>query len=66
MITTLPPDVHPEGRYSTTDAARVLGISRNTLRAHAAQGHISFGIRRCNGRRFYLGRHIMAFWKAYA
>ena len=53
-------------RFSTTDAANLLGIHRNTLRLHTKAGHIKCGYNRVNRRPFYLGREIRRYWRAYA
>ncbi|MGM9759302.1 MAG: MerR family DNA-binding transcriptional regulator [Parabacteroides sp.] len=58
------PVVKPAGRYGAIEAAKVLGIHRNTLRNYTEQGLIKFGVRRSTGRKFYLGSDLLKFWKA--
>ena len=65
MITT-EPKVDKDGRYSAKEAASLLGVSRSTLARDVKAGKIKCGIRRSNGRRFYLGMEIVRYWKAEA
>ena len=64
MMTSTQPQVDPEGRYSHCEAARKLGINRNTLRLHREQGHIRCNYRSDTYRPFYLGSEILKFWRA--
>lgn len=52
------------GRYSTTEACKLLGIHRNTLNNQTNAGNIRCGRHRHNLRRFYLGKEIKRFWRA--
>lgn len=63
-MTNLEPEVSDNGRYSITEAAKVLGLHRNTLLLHTDQCSIRCGIRKANGRKFYTGADIKKFWKA--
>ncbi len=63
MIAT-EPQVAPSGRYSITEAARALGISRDTLRRHTIAQKIKCGVRKANNKKFYKGIDILAYWKA--
>ena len=64
MITAIEPNVSLNGRYSVTEASALLGIDRKTLRNHALEGRIRFGIRRTNGRKFFCGRELLRYWKS--
>lgn len=64
MITTNEPKVNEGGRYSVMQACEALGIHRNTLRNYTEQGLIKCGFRRETGRKFYVGREIVRFWRA--
>lgn len=61
-MTQLPPQVATEGLYGMTDAARALGITRNTLRKYAEGGYISFYVRKSNRRRVTTGKEIIKLW----
>ena len=65
-MTTTEPKVDKDGRYSTEQAAKMLGISRRTLDGHAKIGKIRYGRRRSNGRRFYTGMEIVRYWRSEA
>lgn len=58
------PDISDNARYSLTDAAKLLGIHRNTLYNHTKQFKIKVGYRRSNGRPFYTGRALKMYWRA--
>ncbi len=64
MITAIEPTVSATARYSITQAAGILGISRITLRRYTDSGLIKCGFRRETARKFYLGSEILRFWKA--
>ena len=64
-MTSVKPDVKPDGRYSINETCSFLGLkSRNTLRSYVAKGLIKQGIRRSNGRPFYLGSEIVKCWSS--
>ncbi|MDE6183214.1 MAG: helix-turn-helix domain-containing protein [Rikenellaceae bacterium] len=65
-MTATEPKVDKDGRYSTKETAKMLGISRRTLDDHARIGKIKYGRRRSNGRRFYTGMEIVRYWRAEA
>jgi len=58
------PAVAITGRYSVSEASKILGIDRKTLYRHTIDGIIKCGFRRANGRRFYTGSEIQRYWKA--
>lgn len=60
------PKLSPTARYAIGEAAKILGISRNTLRKHTNTGPagIDCGFRKSNGRKFYTGLDIMRYWRA--
>ena len=59
------PKVADFGRYNVTETCTKLGICRSTLHRYGKLGKIRFGIRRANMRKFYEGREIKRFWRAY-
>lgn len=63
-MSTAEPNVSDSGRYSIGEAAKILGVHRNTLRQHTNQGLIKCGFRRQNMRRFYTGVEIKKYWKS--
>ena len=61
-MTNEAPRVSPEGRYSTTEAYRALGISYNTLMRYMSLGLIR---PRIGGRRrVFLGSEIIRCWRS--
>lgn len=63
MVTT-EPKVTLNGRYSTDEAAALLGVHRNTIIRYTKKGKLLFGIRRSTTRKYYTGAEILRFWKA--
>ncbi|MGV8139460.1 MAG: helix-turn-helix domain-containing protein [Mangrovibacterium sp.] len=64
MITPLEPQCADSGRYNSKETAKILGIHINTLKRHADQGYIRYGIRQCNRRKFFFGHEIKRYWRA--
>lgn len=62
MMTEIEPQTVPAGRYNSKRASELLGIHRNTLRNKTNSGEIKCEFRK-DGRRFYLGREIVRFWR---
>lgn len=62
LTTTLPP-ISDTDMFSTTQAASVLGIHRNTLTIHANHGLIKYSINKRTGYRKYSGREIKRYWR---
>lgn len=58
------PQVADNGRYNVAKACQVLGISRKTLYKYCELGLISYGIRKANGRKFFIGSAIKKLWRA--
>ena len=64
-MTSVRPEVKMDGRYTVNETCQLLGIkSRNTLRSWVSQGLIRQGVRKTNGRPFYLGSEILKCWSA--
>lgn len=57
------PDIKPAERFNATEAARLLGISRETFRQHVLKGHIRPRYGRYSKRPFYYGKDILIFWR---
>lgn len=60
-MTTSTPEVLKSSRYSISDAARLLGVHRNTIRNAMKRGHLVYHIG-INGRSFITGKSILDFW----
>ena len=56
------PLVKDTGRYTISQAAELLGIHRTSLWRYTVQGLIPCKYMR-NGRKFYLGKELVKFWK---
>ena len=52
-------------RFKAADAARMLGIHRNTLRLHTIAGHIHCVFTRQSNRPYYTGSEIKRYWRTY-
>ena len=63
-LTSDEPEVSNNGRYPTMVVCAILGVCYKTLIKYTDQGKIRCGIRKSNGRKFYLGSEIKRFWKA--
>lgn len=63
-MTPIEPTCPDTARYSLADAARLLGVHRNTLYNHTKQLKIKVGYRRSNGRPFYTGRALKTYWRS--
>lgn len=62
-MTSILPDIPDSGRYSVSEAANHLGVSRVTLNNYCKTGLIKFGIRKANNRKFITGAEIKRLWK---
>ena len=62
-MTTTRPDVALTGRYPIGEAAKKLGIHRDTLRARIKDGSVKCKYRRNNLRKIILGSEIIRFWE---
>lgn len=56
------PDICPTGRYSITEIAELLQVSKQTVSNWMADGRLPFGIRRANNRRFAKGQDVLNIW----
>lgn len=63
-MTNEEPKVTDRGRYTTTEAAALLGIHRNTLRNWAQSSKIKCTHRKVNCRRYFTGAEIKRIWNA--
>jgi predicted site-specific integrase-resolvase len=62
-MTTIEPVVAQNGRYNIKKTCEILNINRNTLRKYTLAGFIKCGYRPPCGRKFYLGKEIIKYWK---
>lgn len=57
-------DVVDSGQYCIKEAAKKLGISRETLRRHTDKGNIRVNRHRYTGKKYYTGTELRRFWGA--
>ena len=57
------PKVIPSARYELREAAEILGVSPTTLSKWTNEGKIKYGIKKVNGRRFWLGSELLRAWR---
>jgi DNA-binding transcriptional MerR regulator len=62
MMSSLPPQVIDDARYSTTEASKILGIHRNTLTLFRRQNLLKSLKDDISGRFLYEGRELSRFW----
>lgn len=60
-MTTEEPRVVDSGRYGMSDAAKILGVARCTLRRWIYAGRVNVGFRNLNGRMFITGQELKEF-----
>lgn len=58
------PSIAVRGRYSVTEAAKVMGVDRSTIRRWIEAGTMRCGYHRHNKRRFVTGEEIQRFFNA--
>lgn len=68
-MTTTEPIIADTARLNASQTARLLDMSRDTLRKYTDEGLIKCGHRRlvsktATPRRFYVGHEIKRFWRA--
>ncbi len=63
-MTATEPNVSNAGKYSVSETAAALGVSRKTIQRHTELGYIKCQVRKCNNRRTYLGSEIKRYWGA--
>lgn len=64
-MTVVEPQIPDNARLPIGKAAKLLGISRETLRTHTENNYIKCGWNRANKRRFYTGAELKRYWRAY-
>jgi len=64
-MVSVPPAVHPKGKYGTNETCALLGINRTTLWRYTKRGLICCKISGVSGRLYYLGSDIMRFWNKF-
>ena len=64
MITATDPVVNATSRYSIAEAAKILGVHRNSIMNYTKSGLLKCGIRKATKRKFYTGIEILKFWRA--
>ena len=62
-MTNLTPNITATARYTVSEAASILGISRQHVTRLAKTGAIRYGIRKSNGRKFITGLELLRVWQ---
>ncbi len=57
------PKIDLKARYSTTEASKLLGVSRSTIRNYRDKGILPYNLRKANGRLFYKGEDLIRIWR---
>ncbi len=60
------PNVNPEARYTIGQTVELLGMSRNTVKKYTDSGQLRHVVHKATGKKLYLGRAIVLFWKTMA
>lgn len=63
LNSTTPP-IDPNGRYSVTEAANLLGIHRCTIWRWVRQGILHPYVSKTNSRTRFKGKDLLALWQA--
>lgn len=63
-MTSERPQVSESGRYPIGEAAKKLGMCRDTLRAKIERGDIKCSFRRDTLRKVITGKELLRFWEA--
>lgn len=63
MMNTQEPAVTLTGRYNVKETCKALGISPNTLKKYTQSLAIRVNVRKSTGRKYYIGKDIIAFWR---
>ena len=62
MMTQQLPKIDAVARYTTTQAATLLGVHRNTLHRYIVSGRLKAIIRRADNRVLVKGSDLITFW----
>ena len=63
-MTNTKPKVDENAKLELREAAHVLDVSPSTIQKWTAAGKLKCGMKRLNGRKFWLGRDIIRAWMA--
>lgn len=63
MVATKP-QCDPLARYTQTEAARLLGVERHTIKRWEDSGCIRFQVRKAGRAKFTTGQQIIKCWEA--
>ena len=64
MITAVEPEVNATSRYSIAEAAKILGVHRNSILNYTKEGLLKCGIRKATKRKYYTGLELLKFWRS--
>lgn len=63
-MTSVEPNIPDNGKYNTTQACQLLGLSYKTLMKRVEEGVLSVDIHK-NGRKYFKGISIKRFWRTW-
>lgn len=63
-MTTKEPKINLTDRLELKATAEVLNVSKGTVLRYTQKGLLRAGIKKSNGRRYWLGSEIIRFWQA--
>lgn len=64
MMTPIEPTVNVASRYSVGEAAKILGVHRNSILNYTKAGLLKCGVRKATKKKFYTGLELIKFWRA--
>lgn len=64
MLIATRPNIDLNGRYSVSQASKVLGIHRNTVTKLSDTGTLKCRYRKGTMRKFFLGSELMKYWSS--
>lgn len=63
-MTPIEPTVNVASRYSVGEAAKILGVHRNSILNYTKAGLLKYGVRKATKKKFYTGLELIKFWRA--
>lgn len=63
-MTATEPEVADNGRYTVTQAAKLLGLSKPTIYKHTDSNALKCKIHKATGKKLYSGSELKKFWRS--
>lgn len=63
MINTAP-KIDPSARLELREAAAALNVDKSTIQKWTKDQRLRCGVKKSNGRKYWLGSELIRFWKA--